>query len=338
MNNGAERALMPHFPVELPVPDLGPWLAGNTLPGVWSFAAAAPGPHVALCSLMHGNEIGGGLLLARWLEHGLRPARGRLTFIFANLRAFARFNPADPTLSRFVDEDMNRVWCERVLRGSRRSSELDRARELLPLLGDADVLLDLHSMLWPSDPLILCGGTARGRRLARRLGVPPLVVADQGHNNGKRLIDHSIFTAPEGHRTALLVEAGQHWEAATLAMMEACATALLRETGMLEAPPGGAAPAPRVAEVTRTVIAGTHGFGFVEPFRGGTVIPRRNTLLALDGEAEIRTPHDDCLLVMPSPRTLRGHTAVRLARFLDGPEAAPGGAAQLPSGAAAAAC
>jgi putative spermidine/putrescine transport system ATP-binding protein len=27
------------------------------------------------------------------------------------------------------------------------------------------------------------------------------------------------------------------------------------------------------------------------------------------------TPHDDCLLVMPTPMVPRGHTAVRLARF-----------------------
>ncbi len=36
----------------------------------------------------------------------------------------------------------------------------------------------------------------------------------------------------------------------------------------------------------------------------------------MDGAAEIRTPHDDCLLVMPSLRPSRGHTAVRLARFV----------------------
>jgi hypothetical protein len=63
------------------------------------------------------------------------------------------------------------------------------------------------------------------------------------------------------------------------------------------------------------VTATTGGFMFLREFRGGEVIPRRNTLIALDGEAEIRTPHDACLLVMPSPRAMRGHTAVRLARF-----------------------
>jgi predicted deacylase len=304
---------LPDFPVRLPVPQLGPWLAGNLLPGVWSFQATEPGPHVALASLMHGNEIAGALLLARWLREGLRPRRGRLTLIFANLDAFARFDPTDPTLSRFVDEDMNRVWDERVLAGPRHGSELARARVLRPLMDEVDVLLDLHSMLWPSDPLILAGDTPEARALGLRLGSPGLVVADQGHSTGRRLIDCAAFARPG--RAALLVEGGQHWQPETPLVLEACATALLRETGLL--PAAAPAPAPgRLAEVTRTVIAATHGFAFVRDFRGGDIIPARNTLLALDGDQEIRTPHDDCLLVMPTPRALRGHTAVRLARFV----------------------
>jgi hypothetical protein len=47
------------------------------------------------------------------------------------------------------------------------------------------------------------------------------------------------------------------------------------------------------------------------------VILRRNTVIAVDGETPIRTPHDNCLLVMPSLRPSRGHTAVRLARFAE---------------------
>ena len=42
---------------------------------------------------------------------------------------------------------------------------------------------------------------------------------------------------------------------------------------------------------------------------------QRNTLIALDGDTEIRTPHQDCVLVMPNLRVGRGQTAVRLARF-----------------------
>ena len=306
---GRDR-LLPDLSVRLPIPDLQPWLEGNVLPGVWSFSAPEPGPHVALVSLMHGNEIAGALLLARWLRQELRPVRGRLTFIFANTAAFARFDPADPTISRFIDEDLNRVWDDRLLASARRSAELDRARALRPLMDEVDILLDLHSMLWPSDPLIIAGAAPAARALGVRLGTPALVVADHGHQTGLRLIDSPVFAT----RPALLVEGGPHWEQATLETLESCATALLRDTGMIAAE--GPPPKPgRLAEVTRTVVAGTHNFAFVQDFRGGTVIPRRNTLLALDGEQEIRTPHDDCLLIMPSPRALRGHTAVRLARY-----------------------
>jgi succinylglutamate desuccinylase len=313
----ARDAGLPSLEVRLTLPDIAPWRPGNAgLPGVWTFAAAAAGPHFVLSGLVHGNEIAGALLLARWLREGVRPRRGRLTLIFANLAAFDRFDPADPTASRFVEEDMNRLWAPEVLAGPRRSVELDRARVLLPVVRQADVLLDLHSMLWPSDPLFLSGTGIAARALGQALGTPPLVVADDGHAAGLRMIDHGRFA--EG-ASSLLLEAGSHWQPETLAQMEATAAALLRRLGMAEEaaklPPDTAPPPGRVARVTRTVTAATGGFVFLRRFRGGEVVPRRNTPIALDGEVEIRTPHDDCLLVMPSPRALRGHTAVRLARF-----------------------
>jgi hypothetical protein len=39
-------------------------------------------------------------------------------------------------------------------------------------------------------------------------------------------------------------------------------------------------------------------------------------VIAVDGDTAIRTPHDNCLLIMPSLRPSRGHTAVRLAQFI----------------------
>jgi succinylglutamate desuccinylase len=267
-------------------------------------------------ALVHGNELGGALVLDRWLREGVRPRRGRLTLVFCNLAAFDRFDPADPTASRFVDEDFNRVWAPELLSGGRRSAELDRARVLAPVVCEADVLLDLHSMLWPSDPLMIAGREPEARSLGRAVGTPPLVVADEGHAAGLRLIDHARF-AQGG--SALLLEAGPHWEPETLAQMEQTSARLLRQLGMAAEgaalPPDTPVPPGRLARVTRTVTAQSSDFAFLRAFRGGEVIPRRNTLIALDGETEIRTPHDDCLLVMPSPRAMRGHTAVRLAAF-----------------------
>ncbi len=314
----AASAALPQFAVRLAPPDITPWLAGNTgVPGFTTVDSGRPGPHVAVVALVHGNELAGAIVLDAVLREGLAIEQGRLTLGFANLHAFAQFDPAQPTASRFVDEDLNRVWDRSLLGGPRRSSELDRARAMRPALEGVDVLLDLHSMLWPSDPLLLSGPTAKGCALAQAIGTPGLVVADHGHASGPRLIDYAPFTGP-GRAAAVLVEAGQHWEPDTVACTRAALDGLLRHTGLRPGPPPASDPAAAAhqAQVTVAVTAATAAFAFVRPFRGGEVIPRRNTLIALDGTAEIRTPHDDCMLVMPSLRPSRGHTAVRLARLL----------------------
>ncbi len=314
------QSSLPQFEVQLAAPAIDDWIPGNTgIPGFITRESGTPGPHVALLGLSHGNEIAGAIVLDRLLRAGLVPQRGRLTFGFVNLAAFARFDPRHPTLSRFVDEDLNRVWDTAVLEGPRSSCELERAREIRPLIDTVDVLLDLHSMLWPSEPLMLCGCSAKGRALARGIGMPSLVVADHGHVTGKRIIDYDRFVSPATGARANLVEAGQHWQQGTVDMMLSCIAALLRHLEVADHP---ALPAPsrvapqRVAEVTSVVTAATGGFCFVQPWHGGEVVVRRNTLIALDGTTEIRTPYDRCMLVMPSLRPSRGHTAVRLARFV----------------------
>jgi predicted deacylase len=306
---------LPAVRVNIPTPDLRRWVGGNTgIAGAWSFDAAVPGPHLALTAIVHGNEIAGAAVLERWLREGIRPARGRLSLVFVNLGAFAQFDPADPTVSRYVDEDMNRLWDEETLHGPRRSVELRRARELRPLVDTVDVLCDLHSMLWDSDPLILAGETEKASRLGMAVGVPPTVVADSGHAGGRRMIDYARFADPATAPAAILVEAGAHWEPVTVALMERAAARLLRHLGM--AMPGAALASDPAPPVTRTVTVRSRSFAFLREFRGGEVIPARGTLIAMDGEEEIRTPHDNCLLVMPTPIVHRGHTAVRLAEFL----------------------
>ncbi len=308
---------LPRFEVGLEAPDLAPWRQGNTgVPGFMSVLGPEPGPHVVMVSLVHGNEIAGAIVLDRLLRDGVRPLRGRLTLGFANLAAFDRFDAGQPTSSRFVDEDLNRVWDPRVLQGPRVSSELTRGRQMRCLMDQADILFDLHSMLWAADPLILCGGTPRGRALACSIGVPSLIVTDHGHAGGKRLIDYPVFSGG-GLATACLVEAGQHWEQATVETTRRAVLALLRQVGMINgAGPTFASATPLCAEVTEAVTASTGHLTFVRAFRGGDVIATAGTLIATEGDRDIRTPYDDCLLIMPNLRPARGHTAVRLARFI----------------------
>src|ERR1700678_993674 len=101
-------AQLPEFKVRLSAPDIAPWITGNTgIRGITTRDSGQPGPHVALLSLMHGNELAGAIVLADLLLADLTPTRGKLSFGFLNLTAFGRFDPQRPTASRFLDEDMN---------------------------------------------------------------------------------------------------------------------------------------------------------------------------------------------------------------------------------------
>ena len=307
---------MPQFAVRLAAPDLRPWLGGNCgIAGAWSFTAPEPGPHLALFALTHGNEIAGAIVLNQILSAGIRPQRGRLSFVFANLDAFQAFNPENPIATRYLEEDLNRLWGEDRLRGARNSREMRRVRELLPLVESVDVLVDLHSMLWPSDALTLASETDASISLGLALGTPRLTVADPGHSAGRRLVDHARFTAPGSTAAAVLVEAGQHWEGATVDAMAQTARRALGHYGIAGRAPAPLPEPPVLARVTETVTATSHNFMFLREFRGGDIIPKAGTVIAQDGAREIRTPHDDCILIMPTPVAPRGHTAVRLARF-----------------------
>jgi hypothetical protein len=78
----------------------------------------------------------------------------------------------------------------------------------------------------------------------------------------------------------------------------------------------GMPPPQRIVEVTSTVTIVSDAFRFTQPVHGLQVIRRAGTAYAMDGDTEIRTPHDDCVLIMPTRKPKRGETAVRLGRFV----------------------
>ena len=311
-------------PVEVAFPDLSAYERGNCgIPYVWTFASARAGPHVLLQALTHGNEVCGAIALDWALRERLRPVRGTLSMVFANVAAYRRFDASDPFASRCVDEDFNRLWTTEVLDGPRNSAELRRARELRPLYDRIDYLLDLHSMSDPCPPLAMAGRQRKGLELAQEIGAPQHVVIDAGHSAGRRLRDYTFFDDPDDRRSALLIECGQHWESAAPEVAKQSVLRFLRHFGMVEAAllEAHLDPSPRpsqtLIEVTTTITIGSDDFAFTTAVRGLQTIPRAGTAYAIDGGTEIRTPHDNCVLIMPTRRPKRGETAVRLGRYVN---------------------
>lgn len=316
--------LDPLPPFALEIPDLGPWRAGNTgTAGVWRFASPAAGPSVALTALVHGNELCGAWAAAGLLEclqRGTTLRRGELTVVLCNLEAFDRFDPRQPDASRFVEEDMNRVWSlDRLADGT--TCERRRAAELAPWVADADVLLDLHSMHEPGTPLLLTGPLARHVSLVREMALGGHVVVDSGHADGVRLRDYGRYGAIEGHARALLIECGWHGDPGSRRVAQDATLRLLLLTGLFAAGdlPAewllGAAPARWLLEVVDAVSARSTSFRFLRKFENLECLARRGTEIADNDGEVVRTPFDDCVLVMPSLRQLRaGVTVVRLAK------------------------
>ncbi|WP_119459887.1 M14 family metallopeptidase [Rhodospirillaceae bacterium SYSU D60014] len=310
-------------PIELQAPDISPYRDGNTgVPFVTRLDSGRPGPHALVTALVHGNELCGAVALDFLLRNEIRPIAGTLTLAFANTDAFARFDPGRPTQSRYVDEDFNRLWSPAVLDGRRHSSELRRARSLRPVVDQADFLLDLHSMQHKTEPLALAGPLEKGRRLARAIGFPAVVVCDPGHASGRRLRDYGAFADPASPRNALLVECGQHWERSSAGVAIDMALRFLLHLGTIDPAIAarhlsGTVPAQqRIVEVTEAVIARSDRFRFAAPYRGLEVIAEAGTVIAEDDGRPVVTPYDSCVLVMPTRCLVRGQTAVRLGRFI----------------------
>lgn len=316
---------MNSVPLEILPPDITPYRRGNRgVDYVHVIDSGRPGPKVLVQALTHGNEICGALALQWLFEQRFVPRRGQLTLVFANVAAFDSFDPAAPHRSRYVDEDLNRVWADRVLHGAGQSTELRRARELVPFVDDAEVLLDIHSMHEACRPLMVCGTVDKNAAYARRLGVPADLLIDTGHPAGLRMIERGAFGDPASPKTALLIECGQHWARSSHEVAVDTLVRFLALTGLADADwarPRLPLPAPsrqRLVRVTQAVVARSEDFRFLVPVAGLAVVPRAGTPIAQDGDQVWLAPYDDTVLVMPSLQHVRpGNTQVRLGRYED---------------------
>jgi len=313
------------YPVDIDNPDIEPYLAGNAgIKGITCFDSGKAGPHVMISAVVHGNEPCGALALDWLFRNDIRPTRGKLSLGFMNIDAYQAFDRKNPTATRWIDEDFNRLWDLSTLDGDRQSSELTRAREVRPWLETVDMLLDLHSMQRCQIPLMMAGPLAKGRDLAKRLGTPEHIVSDAGHAAGKRMRDFEGFGNPSSPKNALLFEAGQHWEAISGPRTIEIALRFLRMIDMI-APDAGVdflsdrslPPDQKVIEVIGPVTIQSSKFTFANEFQGMEVLAEAGTLIGHDGDNPVVTPHNDCVLIMPSMRLWKGQTAVRLGRFVD---------------------
>ncbi|MBL4666672.1 MAG: succinylglutamate desuccinylase/aspartoacylase family protein [Sneathiella sp.] len=314
----------PVFDMEIQAPDISPYKQGNTgVDYITTYDSGVEGPHLMISAVVHGNELYGAIAVDHLFKQNVRPLKGKLTLAFMNIAAFESFNPDDPTKSRFVDEDFNRVWTAETLDGPRNSVELRRAREVRPIVEQADYLFDIHSMLISPDPLMMAGPVPKGRDYARKVALPKYVISDAGHNNGTRMRDYGDFINPESPKNALLIECGTHWEQASADLAIKSVYKLLGEFEMISKEladqfgPSAADLEEQVfVEVSGPYTVQTDNFKYAKPYYGMEVVEKAGTVYGHDGETPVATPYDDCVMVMPSLNIKKGESSVRYGRII----------------------
>ena len=146
------------------------------------------------------------------------------------------------------------------------------------------------------------------------MGFPACIVADAGHRNGARIRDFGAFGDPDsphrgsGRMRPALGQTQRQVANAACRQFLAAPAVEPRLLDRLARPP--ARKPQRVVEVTEAVTVAAGRFRFTQAFQGLEVILDAGTVIAYDGALPIRTPYDQCVLIMPR-RLAPGFTAVR---------------------------
>lgn len=277
------------------------------------FPGHPDGPLLVCIGGLHGNEPSGVAALTRVCE-SLQPWKTRLHGEFlgiaGNLRALA-------SGSRFISEDLNRIWTEPRVAGLRSLSTSehlrDEAVEQWELLSVIDELLetragkvffvDLHTTSAVGGPFTVFGDTLSNREFAREFPVPMILGLEEQ-------IEGTLmeFVSKRG-AVALGFEAGEHDSPESLARQEAAIWIALTATGIVERDDfsnlqeqrakleKASTSLPRVVEVIyRHAVTEEDRFSMEPGFSNFDRI-REGQIVARDKNGEISAPHSGRVLL-----------------------------------------
>ena len=305
----------------IPRRDLSPFAKGEGgIPYAFTFDSGHAGPHVLVTSLAHGNEPGGLEAVVTLLERGIRPKIGRLSLAICNVAAHAATNGLDPYGTRFIAEDFNRVWDDAILDSDRHSVELDRARQLRPLIASADVLLDLHATPYEATPYFVLKPGSRAAALADRIGQPHTrFVFNTGSVHSPTLTNYNQFSDPTGKAVGLTVECGLFFARSSADVALSAIGKLLAVQGLISEETAASLTVWRDASPRRLITVEETQTVQTADVRllsrpGDFVAYTKGEIAAFDGETPLRAPFEGALPLWVKQTFVAGDTAFMWAR------------------------
>ena len=262
-------------------------MESNQIKAIWGVQAVLegtmPGKDVVIIAGIHGNETCGMRAFDEILPT-LTIDAGRVTFIFGNPRAIELG-------VRFVDVNLNRLFkSDELIPDAQKSSyEYARSRELMPLLAQADLVLDIHSSgTVGSTPFAICD-----RQRVTETRDLPFSVLSYGWDTLEPGGTDDFVTGSGGY--GVCIECGFHDDAEAVERARTSIYAFLNMAGAIQSVPDSTAvTAQQEIEVlhihkTNCNFTPNKFFGDFEPVSSGMV-------LGIDGEEEVIAPFDGVVI------------------------------------------
>lgn len=244
-----------------------------------TFDSGRPGPALLIMGGVHGDELCGIEAVQALADNPPSLSRGRLILAIGNPEAVAAG-------VRCVTDNLNRAFLPDD-GASRTSGELRRARELMPLLASADVLLDIHASFTPdTEPFIIC--EPNGFSLSACLPFSRVCQGFDEHQPGG-----TDYYMNRIGKIGICIECGylREKEATKLALQSA--DRMLQALGMSENPPPDPIPQERFSVMLQYFVK--RNFRLEKPLRDFAAF-RAGEIIGLDGDEPVLAPADGCIL------------------------------------------
>lgn len=262
------------------------------------WTASTPGPNLVVMAGVHGNEPCG-LEAITALKDTIELTRGQLTFVVGS--------PAAVTAGqREYEANLNRLFRpdEMLSEEEKMTYEYRRSRELMPLLADADALLDLHSSgTADTEPFVIC--EPQSFKTAAHLPAAVVVSGiDTLHPTGT-----DAYVNQCGGQ-GICLECGNHTDPAASQLAETAIVSFLRSFQVVAGP----RPESREQHSIRAewIYRNRAEFVLQKQFREFESVQEGEVIGYDDGEA-VRAPYDGNIL-FPHNRSIPGTEAFLFGR------------------------
>lgn len=252
------------------------------------FDSKEPGPNLVVMAGVHGDEKCG-LSAFDAILPTFSPLRGRVTFIIGNPEA-VKVN------QREFEGNLNRMFRQdsEITETQRNTYEYKRSRELIPILAEADALLDIHSSTTEhTTPFVIC--EKQSFEVVSKLPVEIVVSGiDVLHPTGT-----DAFVNLSGG-LGICIECGNHNDSNATSIAVEVVNRFLTYFNIVEGNSNGDTNKQRFVHAD-WIYKNKGNFTLSKDFQEFEKVSE-GSIIGLDGKEEIRAPYDGVIL-FPNNRT-----------------------------------